>query len=147
MTNSVTFDQRKPVDFAIIGSGAAGGIIAKELSTAGFDVVVFEQGPYRKAQDFTHDEYSVLFNAELMGGEHAAEKKDRLTDSPFPQFEPFFDTRDGKPVGIVECFRHTQKTMAIGIGFYDRPDATVRCGLSNALKVMAQSFVIDNRPG
>ena len=42
MANSVTFEQRKPVDFAIIGSGAAGGIIAKELSTAGFNVVVFE---------------------------------------------------------------------------------------------------------
>ena len=68
MANSTTFDQRSPVDFAIIGSGAAGGIIAKELSTAGFDVVVFEQGPYRKAEDFTHDEYAVLFNSELMGG-------------------------------------------------------------------------------
>jgi choline dehydrogenase-like flavoprotein len=68
MANSVTFDQRTPVDFAIIGSGAAGGIIAKELSTAGFNVVVFEQGPYRKAEDFTHDEYSVLFNSELLGG-------------------------------------------------------------------------------
>ncbi|MDH3820928.1 MAG: GMC family oxidoreductase [Gammaproteobacteria bacterium] len=68
MANSVTFEQRKPVDFAIIGSGAAGGIIAKELSTAGFNVVVFEQGPYRKAEDFTHDEYSVIFNSELLGG-------------------------------------------------------------------------------
>ena len=68
MASSVTFDLRQPVDFAIIGSGSAGGIIAKELSTAGFNVVVFEQGPYRKAQDFTHDEYSVLFNSELLGG-------------------------------------------------------------------------------
>ena len=68
MTNKVSFDQRKPVDFAIIGSGAAGGIIARELATAGFDVVVFEQGPYRRAGDFTHDEYSVLFNNELLGG-------------------------------------------------------------------------------
>jgi choline dehydrogenase-like flavoprotein len=68
MANSVTFEQRKPVDFAIIGSGAAGGIIAKELSTAGFNVVVFEQGPYRRAEDFTHDEYSVVFNSELLGG-------------------------------------------------------------------------------
>ena len=68
MTNRVSFDQRKPVDFAIIGSGSAGGILAKELATAGFDVVVFEQGPYRRASDFTHDEYSVLVNAELMGG-------------------------------------------------------------------------------
>jgi len=68
MANDVTFDQREAVDFAIIGSGAAGGIIAKELSTAGFKVVVFEQGPYRKAEDFTHDEYSVIFESELLGG-------------------------------------------------------------------------------
>ena len=68
MASNVTFDQRTPVDFAIIGSGSAGGIIAKELSTAGFNVVVFEQGPYRKAADFTHDEYSVLMHDELLGG-------------------------------------------------------------------------------
>jgi len=68
MANKVTFDQRTPVDFAIIGSGAAGGILAKELSTAGFDVVVFEQGPYRRAEDFTHDEYATIFNNELLGG-------------------------------------------------------------------------------
>jgi choline dehydrogenase-like flavoprotein len=68
MANNVTFDQRTPVDFAIIGSGSAGGIIAKELSTAGFNVVLFEQGPYRKAADFTHDEYSVLIQSELLGG-------------------------------------------------------------------------------
>ena len=68
MVDSVSFDQRSAVDFAIIGSGSAGGILAKELSTAGFDVVLFEQGPYRKASDFTHDEYSVLLQSELMGG-------------------------------------------------------------------------------
>ena len=68
MASSVTFNKREPVDFAIIGSGSAGGIIAKELATAGFNVVVFEQGPYRKAQDFTHDEYSVLCADELLGG-------------------------------------------------------------------------------
>ena len=68
MADGVTFDQRSPVDFAIIGSGSAGGILAKELSTAGFNVVLFEQGPYRKASDFTHDEYSVLLQSELLGG-------------------------------------------------------------------------------
>jgi len=68
MASNVTFDQRTPVDFAIIGSGSAGGIIAKELSTAGFNVVLFEQGKYRKAEDFTHDEYSVLMHSELLGG-------------------------------------------------------------------------------
>ena len=62
---NVTFDTRKEVDFVIIGSGAAGGILARELSVAGFDVVVLEQGPYRKAGDFTHDELGVMIMKEL----------------------------------------------------------------------------------
>ena len=37
---------------SIVGSGAAGGIIAKELSTAGFSVVVLEQGPRLTEADF-----------------------------------------------------------------------------------------------
>ena len=40
------------VDFVIIGSGAAGGILAKELSTNGFRVVVLEQGPYLTGSRF-----------------------------------------------------------------------------------------------
>ncbi len=48
------------VDFVIIGSGAAGGILAKELSTNGFRVVVLEQGPYLTEADFVHDEVKVL---------------------------------------------------------------------------------------
>jgi len=68
VANKVKFATRKAVDFVVIGSGSAGGILAKELSTAGFDVVVLEQGPYRKAADFTHDELSVLFRNELLGG-------------------------------------------------------------------------------
>lgn len=44
------------VDFVVIGSGAAGGVVAKELSTAGFRVVVLEQGPYLREKDFGHDE-------------------------------------------------------------------------------------------
>ena len=32
------------VDFVVIGSGSAGGVMAKELSVAGFSVVVLEQG-------------------------------------------------------------------------------------------------------
>ena len=68
MASSVTFPHDQVVDFIIVGSGSAGGILAKELSTAGFDVVVFEQGPYRKAADFRHDEVAVLYEYELMGG-------------------------------------------------------------------------------
>ncbi len=45
------------VDFVIVGSGAAGGIMAKELSTAGFSVVVLEQGPRLTESQFDHDEF------------------------------------------------------------------------------------------
>jgi len=61
----MVFDTRKEVDFVIIGSGASGGILAKELSTAGFDVVVLEQGPYRTAADFSHDEMKVMMQREM----------------------------------------------------------------------------------
>ena len=43
-------------DFLIVGAGAAGGIVAKELATAGFRVVVLEQGPWLREPDFKHDE-------------------------------------------------------------------------------------------
>ena len=66
--NQVSYSLDDEVDFVIIGSGSAGGIIAKELSTNGFSVVVLEQGPYRTAADFRHDEISVTFMAELQGG-------------------------------------------------------------------------------
>ena len=62
-----TFNTREEVDFVIIGSGAAGGIIAKELSTAGFSTVVLEQGKYRKAPEFTHDEIKYFLNSEIFG--------------------------------------------------------------------------------
>ena len=54
--NQRTFSERETVDFVVVGSGAAGGVLAKELSTAGFDVVVLEQGPWQQPDQFTHDE-------------------------------------------------------------------------------------------
>ena len=66
--SQVRFDNASPVDFVIVGSGSSGGILAKELSSAGFDVVVLEQGPFRTAADFTHDEIAVTFLHELLGG-------------------------------------------------------------------------------
>lgn len=53
------------VDFVIVGSGAAGGILAKELSSNGFRVVVLEQGPRLSESDFTHDEIKI-FNEDLL---------------------------------------------------------------------------------
>ena len=67
---SASFPTREAVDFVIVGSGAAGGIIAKELSTAGFSVVLLEQGPYLQAADFKHDEWGYEHNSDLMWGAH-----------------------------------------------------------------------------
>jgi choline dehydrogenase-like flavoprotein len=54
--SGATFSPADPVDFLVIGSGAAGGVVAKELAVAGFSVVVLEQGPYLREKDYSHDE-------------------------------------------------------------------------------------------
>ncbi|MGB6598015.1 MAG: GMC family oxidoreductase [Candidatus Acidiferrum sp.] len=59
MTEQPKYKTTDEVDFVIIGSGAAGGILAKELSGNGFRVVVLEQGPYLTEKDFVHDEIKV----------------------------------------------------------------------------------------
>lgn len=66
-----TYPTRQEVDFVIVGSGSAGGIVARELSLAGFSTVVLEQGPYLRPSDFTHDkhdEWAVTENEELRWG-------------------------------------------------------------------------------
>src|SRR6266851_4048624 len=54
------FTPNTEVDFVVIGSGAAGGIMGKQLSTAGLKVVVLEQGgwgKYGKEHEYTKDEW------------------------------------------------------------------------------------------
>lgn len=68
-----TYATSEVVDFVIVGSGASGGVLAKELAAAGFDVVVLEQGPWRQTRDFTHDELANWFLFDMMGN---------LTDFP-----------------------------------------------------------------
>src|SRR5207237_198924 len=60
------FDLADPVDFVVVGAGAAGGIMAKELAEAGFRVVVLEQGPYLKEKDFRHDEFRHIWQAAMI---------------------------------------------------------------------------------
>jgi choline dehydrogenase-like flavoprotein len=48
------------VDFVVIGSGAGGGIMAKQLAVAGFSVVVLEQGgwgKYGRDKEYNKDEW------------------------------------------------------------------------------------------
>jgi choline dehydrogenase-like flavoprotein len=65
---TVRYRPEDVVDFVIVGSGAAGGVVAKELSTAGFRVVVLEQGPWRTERDFVHDEFGI-FNRSLLSND------------------------------------------------------------------------------
>src|SRR5690349_7959925 len=59
---SKAFRTGETVDFVVVGSGASGGVMARELSRAGHSVVVMEQGPRMSPADFEHDElkYSQL---------------------------------------------------------------------------------------
>src|SRR6516162_10426807 len=63
--SSARFKPADPVDFLVIGAGAAGGVMAKALSVAGFRVVVLEQGPYLREKDYTHDEIKYVFGPGL----------------------------------------------------------------------------------
>ena len=55
------YSNSETVDFVIVGSGPAGGVIARELSQGGFSVVLFEQGPRLTPADFEHDEFKYWF--------------------------------------------------------------------------------------
>ena len=70
------------VDFVVIGSGAAGGIMAKQLSQAGFSVVVLEQGgwgKYGRDHEYNKDEW---LNRNLA-------QEDRLMSDPTRQRNTF----------------------------------------------------------
>ena len=48
--------KNKHVNAIIIGAGAGGGVVAKELSTTGMSVVLFERGGWVTLDDHDHDE-------------------------------------------------------------------------------------------
>ena len=73
------------VDFLIIGCGASGSVIARELSRNGFSVVALEQGPWLDRKQFTHDEYRV-------------QAQNLLTNNPQKQPMTFRKTPNDKAV-------------------------------------------------
>lgn len=76
------FQTREEVDAVVIGSGAAGGVMARELSQAGWSVVVLEQGAYRTAADANHDELDTWFNLELIGRSDPQRYRATAADEP-----------------------------------------------------------------
>ena len=76
-----TFAPGDEVDFVIVGAGAAGGVMARELSQAGFRVVVLEQGPYLRAADFRHDEVAITAMAALTNDWHTQPNTYRTSPS------------------------------------------------------------------
>lgn len=54
------------VDFVIVGTGAAGGVLAYELSRRGHSVVALEQGPFLTPADFVHDEVGAFVKRALV---------------------------------------------------------------------------------
>jgi choline dehydrogenase-like flavoprotein len=85
------------VDFVIVGSGAAGGIIAKELSTAGFSVVVLEQGPRLTEKQFDHDEFATFMQGRWSN--NPATQPQSFRTSPTAEAERSFSAIYGRLVG------------------------------------------------
>jgi choline dehydrogenase-like flavoprotein len=73
------------VDFVIVGCGASGSVLARELSQNGFSVVALEQGPWLDRSQFTHDEYRV-------------QAQTLLTNNPRKQATTFRKTPSDKAV-------------------------------------------------
>lgn len=57
---SIEVDTKLECDVVIVGSGAGGSVIAKELSEAGYDVIVLEQGPYETSETFKQNEMRMM---------------------------------------------------------------------------------------
>ena len=75
------FQPRDTVDFVVVGAGAAGGVVARELSRAGFSVVVLEQGPYLRAADFGHDELATVQLEAITNNHHSQPNTFRTSES------------------------------------------------------------------
>jgi choline dehydrogenase-like flavoprotein len=56
------------VDYAIVGSGAGGSVMAYHLATTGASVAVLERGPWLRARDLDHDEAAMIARLYKDGG-------------------------------------------------------------------------------
>jgi choline dehydrogenase-like flavoprotein len=92
-----TYPTSTEVDFIVIGSGAAGGIMAKQLSTAGFSVVVLEQGgwgKYGREHEYNKDEWL----------QRNVSEEDRLMSDPSRQRNTFRRNDKAKAVAGTHSY-------------------------------------------
>ena len=82
------FKTSEVVDFVIIGAGGAGGVVAKQLATAGFKLVVLEQGPYLREADFRHDEIKNTFLGALVNDSKRQPNTFRTREEVTAQVKP-----------------------------------------------------------
>lgn len=125
------YPQKDTVDFLIIGAGAAGGVLAKELSTNGFRVVLLEQGPFLHEKDFGHDEYKQFQLGPIVN--HGQKQTFRYTEQE--EAKPNNKVMYGRLVGggsvhfTANCWRFHEidfieagkKGTIAGTGFADWP--------------------------
>ncbi len=121
------------VDFVIVGCGASGGVLARELSQNGFSVVVLEQGPWKSAKDFGHNEYLNWSNAALTNDWRKQPQTFRKTPQDKPQKQP--SIMYGRLVGggavhftanywrfhEIDFIEASKKGTIAGTGFADWP--------------------------
>ncbi|HEV2014048.1 MAG TPA: GMC family oxidoreductase N-terminal domain-containing protein [Candidatus Dormibacteraeota bacterium] len=67
-TTTLDGDTTLTCDAVVIGSGAGGGVVAGELSAAGKDVIVLEEGGYYNEADFNQLELSMMRKLYYQGG-------------------------------------------------------------------------------
>ncbi len=82
------FPHAKPVDFVVVGAGAAGGVVARELARAGLSVVVLEQGPFLRETDFKHDEVAVAQLESLTNNHREHPNTFRTSDAEEAKVKP-----------------------------------------------------------
>ena len=96
----IRYRPQTEVDFVIVGSGGAGGILAKELSVAGHSVVVLEQGPWLEQEHTRHDEFAtqLLYTTWNDWAKHPQHFQKTADDAPIRSSE-FVGLYYGKHVG------------------------------------------------
>ena len=93
------------VDAVVVGAGAGGGIVAKELAVAGLGIMPLYRGPTFTASDFGHDEF---FDSQerwnphgLRFGPYPGEVQSFRPDSPKPS--PVVTPSDGDFSAVARC--------------------------------------------